>query len=144
MYLKLVSNNLQCQIVISLVQANDESWYIYRIWNEKSAVWFKETPFPIAANKRSRWGLNFNVLSFSHYVAASTGTNNKCVMFSGFSPTNTWFRPHLEARMWSGDMHLMFIWMLSFLYFWFFICFNWLFLVVSKKLIPVLLTLLFR
>lgn len=34
-------------------------------------------------------GLNFNVLSFSHYVAASTGTNNKCVMFSGFSPTNT-------------------------------------------------------
>lgn len=143
MYLKWVSNNLHCQIVISQVhvQANDESWNIYMKW-EISSLIFLVNPLPYCSQQNV--GAKFNVLSFSHYVAASTGTNNKCVMFSGFSPTNTWFRPHLEARMWSGDMHLMFIWMLSILYLWFFICFNWLFLVVSKKLIPVLLTLLFR
>lgn len=41
---------MQCQIVILQVpvQGDVDSWYIYM----KSAVWFSDPPFGIAANKR--------------------------------------------------------------------------------------------
>lgn len=78
MYLKWVSNNLHCQIVISQVhvQANDESWNIYMKW-EISSLIFLVNPLPYCSQQNV--GAKFNVLSFSHYVAASTG-NGKWIL----------------------------------------------------------------